>query len=272
MSYDPAGNYSLPSVYHAEPGTTIRSEQHNSPLEDIAQALSFVLVRDGRNGMIGTLQMGGYPISNVAPGTAATDAATVSQTVPIGTILDYALPTPPAGWIFCYGQALTSGQYPLLRQALLDAGSPYGTDGSGNPRVPDYRGRVGAGRDNMGGTSANRLTNKPGGVNGSVLGATGGAENHALTAAQNGPHSHTGQAVPNGAHDHTIPGGIFSGNGPSGITGPDGNQGNWFRTGSRTSEIGPHGHSLTINSSGSGEAHNNVQPTLIVNKIIRGAY
>lgn len=267
MSYDPAGIYNLPPVYKAEPGTTIRSEQHNSPLEDIAQALSFVLVRDGRNGMIGTLRMGGYPISNVAPGTAATDAATVGQTVPIGTILDYALPTPPAGWIFCYGQALTSGQYPLLRQALLDAGSPYGTDGSGNPRVPDFRGRTGIGRDNMGGTAANRITNSGSGINGGTLGASGGAETHKLVPDEMPEHDHTGTALSAGGHRHQV-GASFIGSGASSNGGYITNS----QSGVQTSLDGEHEHALSINASGGDKAHNNVQPSLVVNKIIRAAY
>jgi microcystin-dependent protein len=36
----------------------------------------------------------------------------------------------------------------------------------------------------MGGTSANRLTNQSGGLNGDTLGAMGGSETHTLTEAQ----------------------------------------------------------------------------------------
>src|SRR5690606_27183371 len=116
MSYDPSGIYSLPPVYKAEPGTTIRSEQHNSPLEDIAQALSSVLIRDGRNGMVGALGMGGFKITNLAPGTNLTDAATVGQSVLIGEVKAYALKTLPPGYLWCDGSALPSNTpYPLLR-------------------------------------------------------------------------------------------------------------------------------------------------------------
>src|SRR5690606_34297519 len=205
MSYDPAGIYNLPPAYKAEPGTTIRSEQHNAPLEDIAQALSSVLVRDGRSGMIGTLRMGGYPISNVAPGTAATDAATVSQLVPIGTVVDYAGTTAPAGWLFCAGQAVSRSTYAALFAVI---GTTYGSgNGSTTFNLPDLRGRVTAGRDNMGGTSADRLTNKPGGVNGDVLGATGGAETQALIVSQLAKHFHgsgTLKALFGGRHNHLL--------------------------------------------------------------------
>src|SRR5690606_17924783 len=190
MSYDPAGIYNLPSVYKAEPGSTIRSEQHNAPLEDIAQALSSVLVRDGRGGMVGPLGMGGYPISSVAPGTAATDAATVSQLVPIGTVVDYAGSTAPTGWLFCAGQAVSRSTYAALFSVI---GTTYGVgDGSTTFNLPDLRGRVTAGRDNMGGVSAGRLTGaRPGGVNGSWLGSAGGTEAHQLHAGEMAFHQHT---------------------------------------------------------------------------------
>lgn len=79
MPYDPAGNYTLPPVYLATPGDTIQTQQHNTPLEDIEGALSSVLVRDGRNGMVGNLGMGGFRVRNMADGAAATDAASVGQ-------------------------------------------------------------------------------------------------------------------------------------------------------------------------------------------------
>lgn len=79
MPYDSAGNFSLVPSYKAESGNTIRTEQHNPPLEDIANALSNVLVRDGRNGMVGPLTMGGNRISGQADGVDDTDGATVGQ-------------------------------------------------------------------------------------------------------------------------------------------------------------------------------------------------
>jgi microcystin-dependent protein len=53
-------------------------------------------------------------------------------------------------------------------------------DGSTTFNIPDLRGRVVAGKDDMGGSSANRLTNADDGLNGDTLGATGGGETQTL--------------------------------------------------------------------------------------------
>lgn len=52
--------------------------------------------------------------------------------------------------------------------------------------LPDKRGRVGIGLDNMGGTSANVVTDNKA----DIIGGIGGEEEHSLTANENGPHRH----------------------------------------------------------------------------------
>lgn len=79
MPRDSGGNYSLPSGYLAVTGETIQSSQHNPPLEDIGQALTASLPRSGVAAMLANLPMGGFKITNLGVGTAATDAARVSQ-------------------------------------------------------------------------------------------------------------------------------------------------------------------------------------------------
>lgn len=75
---------------------------------------------------------------------------------------------------------------------------PYGNgDGVTTYNIPDYRGRVIAGRPNMGGNDSARLTSTYYGVNPLALGASGGNESQTLTAAQlpsNIPNSLTGTA------------------------------------------------------------------------------
>jgi len=75
MPRDSGGNYALPSSYLAITGETITALQHNSPLEDIAQALTNSLARNGSSAMTGDLTMGGNDIKNA--GDADFDTATL---------------------------------------------------------------------------------------------------------------------------------------------------------------------------------------------------
>lgn len=56
-------------------------------------------------------------------------------TVPVGSFLWYTANTVPDGYLLCDGSAVTT-TYNDLRTILVDAGNPFGTDGS-NPRLPD---------------------------------------------------------------------------------------------------------------------------------------
>ncbi|HYC65290.1 MAG TPA: tail fiber protein, partial [Reyranellaceae bacterium] len=70
--------------------------------------------------------------------------------------------------------------------------NPFGCgDGSTTFNIPDLRGRTTAGRDDMGGSSANRLTGQTGGIDGDVLGHIGGTETHTLSTAQMPAHTHS---------------------------------------------------------------------------------
>ncbi len=79
MPYDSNGNYSLPPGYLVANGDTILPAQHNPPFEDVAAALSAVLLRSGVAPMTGNLKMGSKKITGLAVGTVATDAVNKSQ-------------------------------------------------------------------------------------------------------------------------------------------------------------------------------------------------
>ncbi|NTB01067.1 hypothetical protein [Agrobacterium tumefaciens] len=79
MPFDSNGNYTLPTSYFVENGDTVLPIQHNPPFEDLAQALSLAVLRDGRSPMTDNLSMGSKKIINLAVGTAATDAVAKSQ-------------------------------------------------------------------------------------------------------------------------------------------------------------------------------------------------
>lgn len=261
------GAYSLPSGSLVNIGEDIVPSQHNPPLQDIAQALSDSLSRDGRGGMRQNLDMGGFKVRNVAPGTNPTDVATVSQIsgvggVPVGSMVDWPSATPPTGWLACAGQSLSRTAYPELFAVV---GTTFGAPSSSTFNLPDFRGRVSAGLDVDSGGYADRLTTP----NSRTLGAAGGAQTVTLTEAQMPAHDHTvsGSTNSSGLHQHSFGGvaaGIpFSGGSGNGLA----------ESVDTTSSAGAHTHTLagTADSAGGGEAHANVQPTIIINKIIKAS-
>lgn len=160
-----------------------------------------------------------------------------------GTVLPYAGTTAPDGWLLCFGQAVSRTDFPNLFARI---GTTFGAgDGSTTFNVPDLRGRVAAGKDDMGGTAASRLTNTGNGnpgINGGTLGATGGVDRHTLTTAQMPAHSHT---VNNSAS--TTIGGAFT----------------------TASLNAANGLQPVTTDTGGGQAHPNAQPTIVLNSIIK---
>lgn len=109
--------------------------------------------------------------------------------LPAGCLQQFAGSSIPSGWLECGGQAVSRTLYAALFAAI---GTLYGPgDGSTTFNLPDLRGRIGIGRDNMGGQAANRVTTGNSGFNGVDLGAAGGSEVVTLTEAQIPNHWHT---------------------------------------------------------------------------------
>jgi len=182
---------------------------------------------------------------------------------PSGTILDYAGASTPTGYVLCDGAAYNSATDTSFAALYTAIGNTYGGSNSTDFRVPDMRGRVSIGQDDMGGSSANRIVETEAhGVNGDTLGAVGGVGQHAITTAEMAAHTH-GSA---GAHTHTLD--TTSGSGGNGSPTYSGfaystsgdNQGT-----ASSNSAGSHSHS----SVGSGDAHTNLQPSIIINKIIK---
>lgn len=71
--------YTLPPGYLAVTGTTIQPSQHNPPLEDIAQALTESVPRNGSGPMTGNLPMGGFRLTGLGASTAADQAVRQDQ-------------------------------------------------------------------------------------------------------------------------------------------------------------------------------------------------
>lgn len=199
------------------------------------------------------------PIVDVSEST--TKKVEVGDLTPVGMIVDFAGATAPSGWLLCYGQTLNA-QINTQYQALYDViGNLYGGTSNANFVVPDLRGRVVAGQDDMGGTSANRLTGNSGGVDGDVLGGTGGSEStntsHSHTVNS---HNHFDGNVNTGDNDvnHTHSGIV------RGVASSDGINQNHRHVYSRAT-----GNSAPGTNNGGSTTQNIVQPTIILNKIIR---
>lgn len=174
--------------------------------------------------------------------------------IPAGTIIMSACINAPTGWLQCDGQLLAKIDYYDLWLAI---GNAYTDISSGTHfKVPDMQGRCAVGSGN--GTG---LTTR-------ALGTYGGEETHALTVAEMPSHNHGGSTSINGNHRHTIPtGGVddsnFS-NQPNQIPAADSN--NDPRT-VNTSDAGEHSH--TISFEGGNEAHNIMQPFMVVRYLIK---
>lgn len=265
MPLSPTGIYTLPNGYLAVTGQTIEASQHNPPLEDIQAVLSEAFYRTGVAPMVANLNMNTFRLINVGNGINPNDAVNFSQLQaldPIGVPKPYLGSTAPVSHIFCFGQAISRTTFADVFAVL---GTTYGAgDGSTTFNVPDLRGRVFAGRDNMGGAAAGRLTTGGSGINGSVLGAVGGAENIVLTVGQIPSHAH---GVFDLGHQHTN----------NAFIGPTNNAGSGLATANPTVAEAPTARittnvsatGISILPEGGGAGHVNAQPTIIVNYILR---
>jgi microcystin-dependent protein/cytoskeletal protein CcmA (bactofilin family) len=79
-------------------------------------------------------------------------------TNPPGVILPYAGISAPTGWLLCDGTEYRISEYSLLFQIIGYAFGARTTVATGFFKVPDMRGRLPLGADNMGGVSANVVT------------------------------------------------------------------------------------------------------------------
>lgn len=285
MPRDSQGNTNpLPGTIVAT-GDTILPSQHNPALVDLYAMMTQSLSRDGQGGMRATLNMNGFPVRNVGAATQPNDAVALSQFqngMPLGAVVDFAGVTAPNTWMLCFGQAIEVSAYPEFVAACYvgnalnsTAGFGYRTTSQTDPSanrstsgqyivLPDYRGRVGAGKDDMGGTAAGRITGSGSNINGSALGDSGGNQSHVLTIDQMPSHDHGGNTG-NGNGSYTIMNVLrnlfgnfsFSASGQAGFV----NEVIPFNT-----------HNHSIPSQGGGKPHLNMQPTIIMNKIIKVSY
>ena len=201
-------------------------------------------------------------------GTKVAEFASSGVTRMLGELIPWTLLSAPSGWVFPYGQTLSRTTYAALWEVAQDEISNGNTffnngDGSTTFGIGDVRGRVVAGKDNMGGTAAGRLTTA---VNGSVLGDVGGNQ-----ALQSHTHTVTGTTSSDGDHQHRADAIL-------GSTVTTTSTGQYVRglrdyVGSSdsalTSTNGAHTHTVTGTAAAAGTgASGNVQPTIVANYIL----
>lgn len=180
---------------------------------------------------------------------------------PVGAITAFAGANAPEGWLLCDASYYSTALYPVLWGVL---GYTYG--GSGDYfNVPDLRGRTIAGQDRASSTGSpapNRLTTGVTGSpawdhatsatkNGGVLGSWTGVDRLAITIFE----------MPSHNHDHPT----FGVRGDTNASADNG-----FTTTIASHEARGGGRQSASN--GHGHAHQNVQPTLILNWIIKHDY
>jgi microcystin-dependent protein len=239
---------------------------------------------------------------NYTDGVTSAIQTQLNNNTPVGAVNMWVTGTAPSGWTLCQGQQLAIADFPALADVL---GTTYGilTNGSGvagttHFRLPDLRGRVpmGAGTGRNVADSAN-LTAR-------TLGAkVSDAETHVLSVGEMPSHAHNldvgdgagsvaktswmdrnashGHGVADPGHSHTT---AFTGELTSSLagtsqtlyrlsTGPADPNYLFPGTNNVGTGISIYGsdtnHRHDIAAQGGGNAHNNTQPSTVINFIIK---
>lgn len=206
------------------------------------------------------------------------EAATIVNGFIVGEIRVWTNASLPSGFLWCDGSAVSRTTYADL---FATVGTTFGIgDGSTTFNVPDLRGRVPVGKDDMGGSGASRVTSGGSGITGTTLGATGGTETHTLITAEIPTHNHT---ITDSGHTHTLtdPGHVHnlldSGAGasslnyisPVGVSGGQTAKGDMVQSATTGITMSTDATGISLATAGSDGAHLNMQPSMILNMIIR---
>ena len=128
-------------------------------------------------------------------------AALVSSVpvIPVGTIVPFGGVNTPAGWLLCDGTEVRIADYLGLYNAIQYQFKDQSQVTSGFFGLPDFRGRFPLGADNLGGASANRVSD----VNADTVGLASGVESRAIDVKNLPEHEHDLRS-PKGAQFYVI--------------------------------------------------------------------
>ena len=175
--------------------------------------------------------------------------------VPLGGgMLFFGTTAPNSSFVFPYGQAINRTTYATL---FALTGTAFGVgDGSTTFNLPDLRGRVPAGKDDMGGSAANRITNAGSGIVGTTLGASSTAQTVTLGTANLPPYTPAGSIAVSYTSSIAITNGVAAVSGGA-------------LSAAITATTGITASFTGTAQGGTSTPFSNVQPTLITNYIIR---
>lgn len=170
---------------------------------------------------------------------------------PVGAIIDYDGSSLPVGYELPNGQTLAGTAGSIYPDYYAQKGGLV---------VRDITGRVVAMLESV----ATRLTAaSAAGIDGATLGDAGGAEEHQITADESATLTYS-SVVTDPNHTHTLDSLYKQGSGFSPQAGSNGSGGTQTTTGSSATGI-----TVATTSTNAGDAaHTNVQPTIVLNKIL----
>jgi microcystin-dependent protein len=245
-------------------------------------------------------------ITTLAPKTTTTalDDKIVKNT-PSGAVMVWAGATVPTGWLLCDGASKVRADFSSLFDAI---GTTYGSASDTHFNLPNLLGRVPVGFDSSQ-TEFNELNKPGGDKSVILTTANLPVHNHAASSSSSGLHSHTASTDTSGNHTHsgstekdshrhsisdTGTGSVYAITAVSGGTGENvannasstdytsyDEHSHTFSISSSgahshtvgISDSGSHTHTIVIDNAGGSagvtQAHNNLQPYIVMNYIIK---